>query len=460
MSSRKYQAADKEGPMKRKQRAIVVAVFLCISLFASSLGAAPAGETEEAKVYIVSVEKEVEAGLAQYIQRALSMAANDPAASTVILEIDTPGGVVAAAQNIRKAVEAYPGRIVALVKGGAISAGAYIALSCDLIAMQPGTTIGDAEPRLGNERADEKYLSYWRAEMSSLAEAHGRDKDIALAMVDRDMVIEGVKEAGKLLTLTAQEAYEVGYADHIVSGRDELKDVLGLADAKDVEVFASRGEQIARFLTNPYVASILLMLGLAGVIIEVFTTGFGVAGIVGGISLLLYFGGHLFAGFSGWGTILLLLAGVILLLIEAVVPGFGIFGVSGIICFAAGIVVTAPNLQTGLQSLVIAIIGTIVLLAIAFKFLAKKNVLNRLVLSLKFNKEQGYISQKKDYSHYLGQKARTVTDLRPAGIVVLDDGSRLDVVSDGSFIEKGQEVIITFVDGPRIVVTKNQAPEA
>lgn len=438
--------------MKRRLRVMVWAIVLCLGLFATCLNAAPMDGAD--KVYIISVEKAVESGLSSYLERAFQLAAEDPAASTVILEIDTPGGAVTAAQSIRKTIEAFPGQTVALVKGAAISAGTYIALSCDVIAMQPGTTIGDVEPQINNERADEKFLSYWRAEMSALAEAHGRDKEIAIAMVDRDVAIEGLKEAGKLLTLTAQEAKAVGYADYLVANRSELLQVLGLDQAAEEEVFTSRGERIARFLTNPYVAPFLLMIGLAGIVIEIFTVGFGLAGLVGGTALALYFGGHLFAGFSGWGTILLFLGGIILLLLEMAMPGFGIAGVSGIICLSAGIVIMAPSLLLGLQSLVIAIIGTIILLVIAFKYLSKRKFWNRLVLSLKFDKQRGYISQKEDYSYLLGQKAQTLTDLRPAGIIVTEDGKRWDVVSEGSFIEKGNLVVVTHVDGPRIVVSK------
>jgi membrane-bound serine protease (ClpP class) len=447
--------------MKRKLVVFISVMLLVLVLITTNLGAAPiANSSSEDTVYAISVEKAVEAGLSSYMQRAIKTAIADPTAQAVILEIDTPGGAITAAQEIRKTIESCPLPTIALVKGSAISAGTYIAMSCDVIAMQPGTTIGDVEPRIGKERADEKYLSYWKAEMAALAEAHGRDVEIAKAMVDRDMVLPGQKEAGKLLTLTAQEAQSVGYADYLVANRAELKEKLDVANATDKEIATSRGERIARFLTNPVVAPILLMIGLAGIFIEIFTIGFGLAGLVGGASLALYFGGHLFAGFTGWGTLLIFFAGIILLLMEIAMPGFGVAGVSGIICLGAAIVITAPDLQVGLQSLVIAIIGTVILLMVAFKLLTKRKFWDRLVLSLKFDKEKGYISQKQSYTDYLGKQAKTITDLRPAGIVVLEDGTRLDVVSEGAYVEKGEEVIISQVDGMRIVVNTNHTPQA
>lgn len=443
--------------MKHRILLFMLVVLLCLGqnlavpAAVAATGPAAAGTSY---TYVISVEKAVEAGLSSYMERALSEAAEDPAAQAVILEIDTLGGDVEAAQAIRKTIEACPLQTIALVKGSAISAGTYIAMSCDKIAMEPGTTIGDVEPRAGSERADEKFLSYWKAEMAALAEAHGRDKEIAKAMVDRDIEIEGLKPAGKLLTLTAQEAFNVGYADHLVANRSDLKEVLGLSDTEDKEVLPSKAEQIARVLTSPYVAPLLLMVGLAGIAIEIFTVGFGLAGIVGGTCLVLYFAGHLVAGFTGWGAILLFLVGIVLLLVEVAMPGFGLPGISGILCLIAGIIITAPTLQIGLQSLVIALIGSWVLIAVALKLLTKRKFWNRLVLNLKFDKEKGYISQKEDNSRYLGQKARTVTPLRPAGIAVLEDGTRMDVVSEGGFVERDQPVVISRIDGPRIIVVK------
>ena len=412
---------------------------------------AAAGPDTGDRVYVISVENAVEKGLSSYMERAFGMIAADPLAKLVILEIDTPGGLVTAAQSIRRTIEGCPLPTVALVKGGAISAGTYIAMSCNAIAMQPGTTIGDVEPRAGDEIADEKFLSYWRAEMSSLAEAHGRDKDIALAMVDREMEIEGVKEKGRLLTLTAFEAVELGYCDHLVANREELKAVFGLEGAPEAGVDLSAAENIARFITNPSIAPFILMIGIAGVIIEIMTAGFGIAGIVGGSCLVLYFAGHMIAGFTGWGVVLLFIAGTALLIVEAIMPGFGVPGVVGIICMAASVMLVSPSFHVGLQSFVIAMIGAAALIVLAVRFLSTNKRWGRLSLQLTMGKENGYISQNEDFRVYVGRKGTTATALRPAGIVTLEGGGRLDVVSEGGFVEKGRPIVIVKTDGPRIV---------
>ncbi|MCL1804834.1 MAG: ATP-dependent Clp protease proteolytic subunit [Clostridiales bacterium] len=435
------------------------AVALCLLAaalllpFSQSAGAAGADAGD--KIYVISVENAVEQGLSSYMGRAFQMIAEDPQARMVIVEIDTPGGLVTAAQSIRKTIEGCSLEVVALVKGGAISAGTYIAMSCDKIAMLPGTTIGDVEPRVGNEAADEKFLSYWRAEMSSLAEAHGRDKEIAKAMVDRDMELDGIKKEGQLLTLTALEAVEVGYCDLFVTNRDELKAIYGLEQAVYASVELSAPEKLARFITNPSIAPFILMVGIAGVIIEVLTAGFGIAGIIGGSCLTLYFAGHLIAGYAGWGAVLLFLAGIVLMVVEGIMPGFGVPGVTGMLCFTASIVLLAPSFQTGVQSVLIAVVGSVVLIALAVKLLGRSKYWDRLSLGLSLGKEGGYISQREDTGIYVGQKGRTATPLRPAGIVILEGGKRLDVVSEGGFIEKDQAVTITGADGPRIVAARD-----
>jgi len=138
--------------------------------------------------------------------------------------------------------------------------------------------------------------------------------------------------------------------------------------------------------------------------------------------------------------------------VEAVAPGFGVPGITGILCFTASIILAAPSLQTGVQSFLIALVGAVVLIILAVRFLGRSKYWDRLSLQLSQGKEGGYISQKEDSTIYIGRKGRTATPLRPAGIVRLDDGKRLDVVSEGGFIERDRAVTVTGADGPRIVV--------
>lgn len=420
---------------------LMMALFLTASSFASSAQ----------MVYVIPVTGTIDPGQAKFIERNYREAEKLQAAM-VFLEIDTPGGLVDAALEIRDTIRHSSVPTTAFVKGGAISAGALIALTCKTIAMEPGATIGAAEPRIGDEKADEKYISYFAKEMAATAEMNGRNPDIAAAMVDSDVEISNLIEKGKLLTLTYQEAKEHGYTDYIVQDRQELLNAIQLGDAQVVEAAMSLSENITRIVTNPFVAPILLMFGIAGIVIELFTLGWGIAGSLGIISLGLYFGGHLLGGFTGWEVILLFIIGIILLGVEALVPGFGLPGTAGIICITISIILTAPSWEAGIISLVFALVGTIILLLLSFKVLNKRKFWNRLVLGLEFNKKDGYIPQSQDFSKYIGQKGVAHTTLRPAGAVLLDEGTRLDVVTAGEFIPQGTRVEIIFVEGMRIVV--------
>ncbi|MGI6588805.1 MAG: NfeD family protein [Peptococcia bacterium] len=436
--------------MKKKIVLSTLCLIFILSLFASSVFAVPV-----AKVFVIPVEATIDPGLASFIARSYQEA-EKLGVNLVLLEIDTPGGRIDAAEKIKKTINSSSLTTTALVKGGAISAGAYIALACPQIAMVPGSTIGDAEPRLGDERADEKLVSYWAAEMGTTAEKNGRDRTIAMAMADRDLEIPGLVEKGKLLTFTYQQAKEYGYTDYIVQGRADLLQVLNLNNAEIIEAKLSVAEKITRIVTNPYFAPLFLTIGIAGLIIEIFTIGWGVAGFVGLSSLALYFGGHLLAGFTGWEAILLFLLGIILLSVEIFVPGFGLPGLGGIICIVVSIVLSAPSWEAGIISLVLAIIGTIILVLFSFKFLTKRKFWDRLILGTKYKKEEGYIPQSKDLSVYVGKKGEALTILRPSGTVMLDDGTRLDVVTDGGFIPKGERIEVVQAEGIRLIVRSVQ----
>lgn len=402
-------------------------------------------------VYVIPIKDTIDPGLAKFVARSYQEAEKIKA-DMVLLEIDTPGGRIDAALEIRNTIRNSAIPTTALVKGGAISAGSLITLASKTIAMQPGATIGDAEPRSGTQRADEKVVSYWAKEMAATAEVNGRNPEIAVAMADRDVSIPGLVEKGKLLTLTYQEAARLGYSDYTVNDRNELLSKLGLDGAEVIVAEASAAEKLTRFVTNPFVAPLLLTLGIAGIIIEFLTVGWGIAGVIGLASLALYFGGHLLAGFTGWEAVLLFLLGLILLVVEALVPGFGLPGIGGILSIIASIVLAAPSWETGVVSLVMSLVGTIVLVLLSLKVLTKRKFWSRLVLPLKYNKEEGYISQSQDLSKYVGLRGVAYTILRPAGIMELDDGTRLDVVTEGDFIPKGSRVVVDRVEGMRIVV--------
>lgn len=436
-----------------KKRKLVLCCLLCFSLF--SFCHTAWAENEAAKIMVIDLEDTVEPGLTSYLERNFA-AAEQEQVDSVILIMDTPGGRVDAAQDIKRLIYSTDLQIVALVKDQALSAGAYIALACDKIAMMPGSTLGDAEMLVNGVTADEKYMSPWREEFAALAEEHGRDPQIARAFVDREIAVDGVVEAGKLLTLTPQRAVDLGMADYQVADLNALLQILGYENAEIIYGDMTGAERVTRFLTSPLVAPILLGIGILFLVIEIFTAGFGVFGVMGIGLLAAYFGGHMIAGMASWIAVLLFITGLILCLIEILVPGFGIFAIGGVGCIVGSIFLTTPDLNTAIRYTVIVLLIILLSAPILLKLLSKSKLFDRLLIKETLTTEKGYTARKQDLNQFVGVEGIALTVLRPAGTIELEDGTRLDVVTRGDFIEPGEPVVVKAIDGTWLIVEKRR----
>ena len=406
-------------------------------------------------VMIIPIDDVVELGLSSYLERNIEKAENT-GADLIILTLDTPGGRVDAAQDMKRLLYDCDIKTIAYVKDQAISAGAYIAMCCDEIFMAPGSTIGDAEMLINGVRADEKYLGPWREEFAAIAEDKGRNPEIAKAFVDRDIAIDGVIEEGKLLTLTPQRAVEFGIADGIVANETELLEQIGATNATVVYGDMNGAEKITRLITNPNIAPLLLAAGILLLVLEFTTPGLGVFGITGIILLSLYFGGHMIAGMASWFALLLFVVGIILCFIEILVPGFGIFAVGGIGCIVGSIFLTTPDVATAIKYLTVVLLVLAVCAPILFKVFSKSKLFDRLLVRERLTTEDGYVAGRKEQADYIGAVGIAATTLRPSGTVALDNGMRIDVVTRGEFIEKGEPVQVVQKEGTWLVVEKRR----
>lgn len=420
-----------------------------------------------ATVLRIPIEGTIDLGLSAFIERAL--AAHDGAA-LVVLEINTLGGRVDAAIKIRDALLAHDVRTVAFVHPRAISAGALIALACDVIAMTPGATMGAVTPIASDgaeqsEGVEEKMTSYMRAEMRSTAEAKGRRGDVAEAMVDRAVVIKGVVEGGKLLTLDTDRALALDMADLQVASVPALLEALGMQSPQVTTTQENWAEKIARFLTDPTVAGLLMSLGMLGLLIELYSPGVGLPGAVGVLCLSLFFGGHMITNLAGLEEVLLLITGLGLLAVELfVLPGFGIAGIAGILCIGASFVLTLLTLplsvawdlgilSDAIERVSISLLATFALGLVALRFLPKVRAMRRLVLSQATDADAGYVSAPIEAA-LLGAVGEATTDLRPAGKAELL-GTRHDVLTEGEYLERGTKVRVVQVNAGRIVVRRD-----
>lgn len=443
----------KEGKMNKstiKQLLFLSCILLAVTLWVMQPSVHSEANNNKT-VYFVPVEQEVERGLEAFLDRAITTAAEE-GADHIVFEIDTPGGLVDAATEIAKLIRNSPVPTTAYVVGEAWSAGAYIALNANKIVMKPGTSIGSAAviDSAGNA-AEEKTQSAWLATLEEAAALRNRDPIFARAMADKSVDLPEYRAGvGELLTLTSKEAIEVGYAETIANNRGELLNYLNLDGAIERELEVSFAEQIARFVTNPIIIPILLSIGSLGLVLELYSPGFGIPGIMGASALFLFFFGHLVAGFAGFEEILLFAGGIILIIIEIFFPGFGIFGILGIGAIVGSMVLASYSTVNILLSILIAVVITAVVSVLFFKYFGYRGPLKKLILTDATRTELGYVSSQ-TRKELIGQIGVAMTTLRPSGTVRIDN-ERLDVVSEGGYIEQGKKVKVITTQGSRIVV--------
>jgi len=298
-----------------------------------------------------------------------------------------------------------------------------------------------------------------RSEMRALAESAGLDPRVAAAMVDEDIEIEGLVEAGKLLTLTTQEAVELGYATE-VEDLAALLVVTGHAGARVVTSEPNWAEGVVRFFSNPVVAPFLLTLGFLGLITEIKTAGFGIAGAAGILSLSLFFGSHMIVGLAGLEDLLIFGAGLVFVGIEVfLVPGFGLFGVLGGLGIIGGLYLSLLGGMPSSEDLAgagLVLSTTVVLIAVSVwvmirtlpgsSRLAKSGIL----LLSRMNREIGFESAE-SRTDLVGVVGQAITDLRPSGTALFGD-ERIDVVSESEWITEGTPVRVISAEGYRHVV--------
>lgn len=414
------------------------------------------------KIYVAEIDGMIDLGLAPYVKRVVDEAEKN-SASAVIFKINTFGGRVDAATQIKDAIIDCPVQTIAFINKRAISAGALISLSCDEIIMVPGASMGATTvvDQAGGKQS-EKAQSYMRAEMRATAERMGRRTDIAEGMVDESVIVEGLVDSTKLITLTSEEAVKYGMADSVIASFSDLLKAYNLEDNEIVDYESNWAEDFVRFLNNPVITSILMMIALVGLFTEIKTPGWGLPGTAAVVALALFFGTGYILELASAIEIILFVIGVLLLLVEIfVIPGFGLFGAAGIILMIGslflGLISDFPlvdwdMIQMATIQLAGAFILSIIVIFILLKYLPKTKIWHNLVLRKNIDEQSGYTSDKK-IKELVGKTGKALTDLRPSGTAIIDD-KRIDVVTSGEYIVKGVKIEVIEEEGSKIVVQK------
>ena len=448
-------------------------------------------------IYRVPIEGTIDLGLPPYIERSINEA-EEIGAESIIFEINTFGGRVDAATQIKDLILDSKVPTVAFINKRAISAGALISLSCEKIYMTGGATIGATTAVDGSgKKASEKVISYMREEMAATAEKRGRSKEIARGMVDEELEfpsevkyeyvttdnevdtiktivhylifdqdtiyvddIEGRKQ-GNLITLTTEQALKYNIADNSADTFESVLDLLGLSGSKINTTSENWSENFVRFLTNPVVASLLTTFGFLGILFELQSPGWGIPGSIGLMCLVLSLGASYIAELATMNDFLIIAAGILFIIIEAlIIPGFGIPGIAGIVFILWGLyLLLLPETPVGEEvldqasnGLIIGIIGGLIGLVLLFRAMTKTKFWRDLTSPGGQKKEDGYAASF-GWEKLVGETALTETDLHPSGWIVVNN-ERIFAVSEGNFINKNVSVVILSVDGNRVVVRK------
>ena len=425
-----------------KARRLLAMLCLLAGIGAS---AARAADAPQGGVVIVPIHGTVDGGMAHLVTRAVAEA-SAAHARAIVIDVNTFGGLVQSGTEIRDAllqsdvpVDAYVTR--------AWSAGALVALSASCIAFAPGGSMGDALPL----PTSAKSISALRGEFQATAARYHRNTHLAAAMVDPSIAAPSdYKAKDGMVVLTADQARKERFSEATSDTLDDALAHFGLAKLPRTTAQYSWAEGIARFATDPTVSGILLALGFLGLIIELQTLH-GIAGALGAVALALFFGTHIYAGFSNGLVIALAIVGLLLILFEIhVLPGHGVAGVLGVLLLGAAVLLAFGTafIVTALQALATAI----VLSVIGVVALQRAIPENAFVKRLMFAGAQGpdYVASA-DHRALLGASGTALSFLRPAGVAMFGH-ERVDVLTEGDFVPAGTPVRVTRVEGARIFV--------
>jgi membrane-bound serine protease (ClpP class) len=488
--------------------------LFCLFLFFYFIGTVSG---TEGSAWIIPVQGDIEPSLVTFVRRETRKALAG-GAEFIIFEIDTFGGRVDSALQITSFITSVQNaRTVAWVHnsgesmGVSWSAGALIAFSCAEIYMAEGTSMGAAAPvTVGpggtTEATGEKTVAAVRSQMAALAERNGHPVGIALAMVDFDVELwevlaDGVVRAltlteldrleksgqaqverlsvisppGKLLSLTAGEAYRFGLTRGLVNDRDALLEALGGGGFAFEESVPGVADGIIALLTSAPVQALLIILGLVMLFLEINSPGFGIPGVVAMVSFVVVFGSSALLGRVDSLELVFFFLGIGLLAVEIfLLPGFGVAGISGLLLIGISLILSMQDFVIprfdwewgllGRNAVVVAagIIAAVTGIAVIALLGPKLRIFDALTLKTRITGTAGgpdpgppaipaETPGEENSSPLTGKGGIAATTLRPSGKAEIE-GRLVMAEAEGVFIEKGAPVEVVRVQGNRIIV--------
>lgn len=423
------------------------------------------------KVLVFEIRAEIDPRMNRHVQLALEEADNQNV-DYIIIDMDTYGGAVNDADDIRSMILEYEKPVYVFINKNAASAGALISIACDSIYMEKGANIGAATVVNGVDgaKAPDKYQSYFRSIMRSTAEANGRNPKIAEAMVDENLEVEGVSEAGQVITFTASEAIKNGFCEGMAESVEDVLEINNIENAEIIKYKPSGTEEIIAFFLNPAISSLLILIIIGGLYFELQTPGVGFPIIASIMAAVLYFTPYYLNGLAANWEIIAFGVGVLLIAAEIfVIPGFGVAGISGIILTVGSLAlvmvdndwfdfhyVPTGDLKSALLATFGGTVGAIVLMFVGASQIKSSPFLKHIALNETLQKDEGYTSSFNSDQILVGLTGKAYTVLRPSGKIMID-GKIYDASTRGDYIEKGEEVIVISDEGTSLKVKKHEA---
>lgn len=432
-----------------KKRRILLSLTL-VAVMLITFGQTIFAATSDKGVYVIPIRGNIGPSVESFISNQLKEA-EKLNIDSVIFDINTLGGNVNSTLNIQEIVKDYSKKFkfYSFINNKAESAGVMISLLGDKIFMTNEATVGSASVI----PYDEKTNSAWSSMLKAQAEAKGKPGDIAKATADYNMVIKDVKEKGTLLNMTAKEAIDLKFADSTAEDIDEVVKKLEYRGGKVVVAEKDFKVMLSDLISNPYISSLLLLVGIVLLVLELFIPSFGILGTLGSLSIGTYFLGNIFAGHTSWWALGILILGIILAIIEIHVPGFGIAGITGIILVSVSIVMAAETVQMGLVIMILAWIIVGICIYLLIKYGLNKGPFSKMILKSNTGSKEYLSYDPSSLEGLVGKEGVANSLLRPSGTGVFD-GEVLDIQSNSEFIKKGEAIKIIKVEGNKIVVKK------
>lgn len=353
-----------------KSSSLRKAAWLLI-LAASALPlAAQVKNSSEPRVHFISIDGTINPAVDDFIREGIARARLE-GAKALIIQLDTPGGLLESTRSIVKEMLGAPVPVIVYVApsgSGAASAGTFITMAAHIAAMAPGTNIGAAHPVAGSGEEvkgvmGEKIENFTASFGETIAQKRGRNTDWAIQAVR------------KSVSITEKEALKKNVIDIVAANLDDLlrqadgrkvdldgkEVVLSIKDARIERFEMSLKQKILDKLSHPNIAYLLMMAGILGLYMEFSHPGVIFPGVAGAIALLLAFISLQILPIN-YGGLILILLGISLLIAEAFVPSFGVLGVGGAISLALGSLLLFDTESSDLtldRSIVFAAVGTL-----------------------------------------------------------------------------------------------------